>query len=166
MKINGLEITTATQRDIRGISQLQQENSAANNGSLSAALPESTIAAMIDEMPVIVARAGDKVLGFLMTSSMRKNIELPIIKAMLATYSGGNNAFLYGPICVSAEARNQGLAKKMFAELRPLVAGREGILFIRNDNAPSIKAHVNMGMKLVAEFEFSGVQHSIFSFIA
>lgn len=164
MKPKDMEIATATPRDITGIAQLQQENSAVNNGTLSAALSESTIAEMIAEMPVIVARSDDKVMGFLMTSALTKHKNIPIIQAMLAAYSGGGNAFLYGPICVSSDARNQGLAKKMFAALRPLVAGREGVLFIRNDNAPSIKAHINMGMTLVAEFEYSGASHSVFSF--
>lgn len=53
----------------------------------------------------------------------------------------------------------------MFAALRPKVAGKEGVLFIRNDNVASIKAHVSMGMKVVAEFEFSGKRYSVFSFI-
>lgn len=165
MNTDDIKIITATDQDIEGISQLQEQNLAANNGTLSAALPESAIAEMMAEMPVIVARSGDKVLGFLMTSTLTKNADMPIIKAMLATYSGSEGAFLYGPICVSSEARNQGLAKKMFAALRPRVAGKEGVLFIRNDNVASLKAHVNMGMKRVAEFGFSGKSYSVFSFI-
>lgn len=165
MNTNAIEISVGTSRDIQGISYLQEQNLAANNGTLSAALPESVIAEMMAEMPVIVARSGDKVLGFLMTSTLTKNADMPIIKAMLASYSGSENAFLYGPICVSSEARNQGLAKQMFATLRPRVAGKEGVLFIRNDNVASLKAHVNMGMSVVAEFEFSGKSYSVFSFI-
>lgn len=165
MDTNEIEISVATIRDIQGISHLQEQNIAANNGTLSAALPESAIAEMMAEMPVIVARSGDKVLGFLMTSTLIKNADMPIIKAMLAAYSGSEGAFLYGPICVSSEARNKGLAKKMFAALRPKVAGKEGVLFIRNDNVASIKAHVSMGMKVVADFEFSGKRYSVFSFI-
>lgn len=165
MNTNEIKISVATNRDIQGISHLQEQNIAANNGTLSAALPESAITEMMAEMPVIVARSGDVVLGFLMTSTLTKNADMPIIKAMLAAYSGSEGAFLYGPICVSSEARNRGLAKKMFAALRPKVAGKEGVLFIRNDNVASIKAHVSMGMKVVAEFEFSGNSYSVFSFI-
>jgi hypothetical protein len=35
----------------------------------------------------------------------------------------------------------------MFAELRELLPGREGILFIRTDNVVSLRAHQKMGMR-------------------
>jgi|GEM_PF-4566596 len=60
---------------------------------------------------------------------------------------------------------NHLMTEKMLKMTRPKVAGKEGVLFIRNDNVASIKAHMSMGMKVVAEFEFSGNSYSVFSFI-
>ncbi len=85
---------------------------------------------------------------------------------MFAVYEGASNAYVYGPICVGEEERGKGLAQKMFAELRRLEAGREGILFIRKDNAPSIRAHLKMGMTEVASFHFNGFDYAVFSYTA
>ncbi len=52
----------------------------------------------------------------------------------------------------------------MFAELRRLHAGREGMLFIRADNEPSLRAHRKMGMTEVASFLHAGVEHIVLSY--
>ena len=44
----------------------------------------------------------------------------------------------------------------MFAELRKLLPGREGILFIRTDNIASLRAHQKIGMRAAAAFEHDG----------
>jgi predicted GNAT family acetyltransferase len=44
----------------------------------------------------------------------------------------------------------------MFAALRALLPGREGVLFIRSDNAASLRAHAKMGIRQVASFEHAG----------
>jgi L-amino acid N-acyltransferase YncA len=44
----------------------------------------------------------------------------------------------------------------VFAALRARLPGREGVLFIRRDNAASLKAHARMGMREVAEFTHGG----------
>ena len=77
---------------------------------------------------------------------------------MLAAYSGATDAYVYGPICVSAEERGKGFAQAMFAELQRLLPGREGILFIRRDNPASLRAHEKMGMHEVAGFVFDGTR--------
>jgi hypothetical protein len=40
--------------------------------------------------------------------------------------------------------------------LRALLPGREGVLFIRSDNAASLQAHAKMGMRQLAAFQHDG----------
>lgn len=143
---------------------LQAANQPEHGGTLSANLEYSRIAVMMHEMPLIVARRGNRITGYLMTSSRAMNADVPIISAMLAAYPGTADAYVYGPICVSAEERGKGLAQAMFSELRRLEPAREGILFIRRDNAASLRAHAKMGMSEVAEFEFRGNKLAVFSY--
>ena len=150
-----MEISRATEIDLDGIVELQAANQPERGGTLSASLPRSRIAEMMRVMPLIVARCGGRITGFLMTSTREMNADVPIIRAMLAAYQGATDAYVYGPICVSAEERGKSLAQAMFAELQRLLPGREGILFIRRDNPASLRAHAKMGMHEVAGFVFN-----------
>ncbi len=116
-------------------------------------------------MPLIVARRGGRVIGFLMTGTRAMSADVPIVHSMLAAYAGASDAYMYGPICVAAEERGKGLAQAMFSELRRLVPAREGILFIRSNNQASLRAHEKMGMRKVASFLFGASEFDVFSYL-
>ena len=160
-----VDISRATEIDLDGIMELQAANQPERGGTLSASLPRSRVAEMMRAMPLIVARRSGRITGFLMTSTREMNADVPIIGAMLAAYSGATDAYVYGPICVSAEERGKGFAQAMFAELQRLLPGREGILFIRRDNLPSLRAHEKMGMREVAGFVFDGKDYAALSYV-
>ena len=161
-----VDICRATEIDLDGIMELQAANQPERGGTLSASLPRSRIANMIRALPLIVARRSGRVAGFLMSSTREMNADVPIIGAMLAAYPGATDAYVYGPICVSAEERGKGLAQAMFAELRRLLPGREGILFIRRDNHASLHAHARMGMHVAAAFVFDGNDYVALSYVS
>ena len=158
-------VSRADIADMHGILELQAANQTARGGALAASLSAERLAKMMQDMPLIVARRDGRVTGFLLTSSREVNADIPVVKAMFNAYHGTPDAYVYGPVCVGEEERGKGLAQIMFAELRRLEPGREGILFIRNDNQPSLRAHLKMGMKKVASFEFNGFEHAVFSSI-
>lgn len=158
------DIGLASEGDLGGIVALQAANQPDRGGTLSACLPYSRIEVMMREMPLIVARRGDRIAGYLMTGTRAMNADIPIINAMLAAYPGTADAYVYGPICVDAEERGKGLAQAMFSELRRLVPGREGILFIRRDNPASLRAHEKMGMREVADFVFDGIELAVLAY--
>ena len=163
MTRSGTDILRASLSDLEGIVALQAANQPERGGTLSACLTPARIAEMMSEMPLIVARRDGRVAGYLMTSTREMNADVPVIKAMLAAYPGTADAYVYGPICVEAEARGKGLAQAMFSELRRLVPTREGILFIRRDNPASLRAHEKMGMREVAGFVFGGSEFVVLS---
>lgn len=155
----------ACEADLDGILALQAANQTANGGALSASLPSERVRAMMQDMPLIVARRDGQISGFLMTTTRAMNADFAIVQAMFNAYHGTPDAYVYGPICVSEAARGQGLAQSMFAELRRLEPGREGILFIRRDNEASLRAHARMGMTEVAEFSFNGYEFAVLSYV-
>jgi predicted GNAT family acetyltransferase len=67
---------------------------------------------------------------------------------------------------VDEEARGRGLAGAMFTALRARPPGREGVLFIRRDNAASLRAHEKMGMQEVARFTHEGVEMAVLAYVA
>jgi predicted N-acetyltransferase YhbS len=159
------EIELATRDDIAGMLELQEENLIDRGGSLSVAFSHEFFAAAIAEMPVIVARKDGHVIGYLLSSPLAAMQRVPIVDAMLRAYKESAGAYLYGPICVAQTERGRGLAGRLFAALREELPGREGILFIRRDNASSLRAHAKMGLSEVAEFSFDGVAHAVLSYV-
>lgn len=159
-----IRIEAARESDADGIRLLMEANLAANGGSLSADLSREQILALLRELPMMVARQGDRIAGFLLTSSIESGRRIPILQAMLAAYPGGPDAYVYGPVCVAAGLRGQGIAQAMFDALRRLLPAREGVLFVRADNESSLRAHRRMGMREVAQFYFRDTAHVVFAY--
>jgi L-amino acid N-acyltransferase YncA len=160
-----VQIDTLQADDIEGVLALQEANQAEHGGTLSARMPRAFFAASLDGLPVIVARRDGRVVGFLVSSPKHPPPEAPIMRAMLRAWPGDDDAYVYGPICVAAEERGRGLAAAMFAALRGLLPGREGVLFIRSDNAASLRAHAKMGMRQVASFEHGGAEILVLAYV-
>jgi L-amino acid N-acyltransferase YncA len=158
------EIARAMSADIAGILELQEQNQANRGGTLSVALPRAWFEKTLAEMPVIVARSNERVVGFLVSSTLAAYAGVAVVEAMLQVYPARNGAYVYGPICVAASERGRGLAEQLFAALRLQLPGREGILFIRRDNVASLKAHLKMGVREVAEFTHGGIVHAVLAY--
>ena len=155
MSIEDIEIGRATLEDLDGILKLAEANHASRGGSLTGTLRREAVRETIDALPIVVARRVGNVIGFLLAWNKSPS-NPPWIQAMLNAYSGASDAYIYGPICVDSRERGRGVAGAMFAELRRLLPGREGILFIRRDNEASLRAHRKLGMSQKAEYVYEG----------
>jgi len=153
---SGYDIALATRDDIAGILALQEANLRENGGTLSVRFSRDWFEAALGDLPVIVARKGGVVVGYLVSSSKAAQSHAPIIKAMLEAYPGAADAYLYGPICVAEAERGRNLPADLMADLRARLPGREGITFIRRDNIASLRSHARVGMREVAEFDHAG----------
>ena len=165
MTLTDYDIALATPLDIPGILALQDGNRPDRGGALSVGFSKVWFESALADMPVIVARRDDRVVGYLVSSPFSAHARVPIVQAMLRAYHGSSGGYLYGPICVAESDRGQGLARALFAVLRAQLPGREGIAFIRRDNAASLKAHRKMGMQEVAAFSYGEVMHSVVAYI-
>ena len=105
-------------------------------------------------------------VGYLTSASREAYAGVPVVAAMLRAHpAAAPDAYVYGPVCVAEEARGRGLAGAMFAALRARLPGREGVLFIRRDNAASLRAHERMGMREVAGFAHGGAEMAVLAYV-
>jgi ribosomal protein S18 acetylase RimI-like enzyme len=163
MNVAEVVVGRAEPADTDGIFDLAQKNSPKNGGNLSVQFSREDIAAGIHASPAAVARRNAVVVGFVLTRA-REGPNPPILEAMFQAYPGAKDAYSYGPVCVDESVRGNGIAKRMFEQLRKMLPGREGILFIRADNEWSLRAHRKMGMHKVAEFTFEGARMLVFAY--
>jgi predicted N-acetyltransferase YhbS len=164
MGISDYEFTRANRHDIPAILQLQESNLRSNGGSLSVRFSREWFEQAVSDMPIILARRGSDVVGYVASTPLTAQAHDPIICAMLRAYPGPPGAYNYGPICVAQNHRNRGLAAAMVGQLRAQLPGREGLTFIRSDNASSLAFHGKMGMRQVAEFALDDVAYVVVAY--
>ena len=153
------DVRVATLSDVSDIVALQGANLVGNGGSLSVAFPAAWFEMVVREMPVVIARRGGALAGYLVASSRAHGRGQPLIEAKFAAYRGAEDAYNSGPLCIAEGERGRGLALALMdAQLRHL-PGREGVAFIRLDNAASRATHARAGYRDVATFTHAGVAY-------
>jgi hypothetical protein len=162
---DGFALRRAGTDDIDDIVALLQANEADRGGSITGHFEREMVAAFLDDMPVIVARRGARLAGVLISSSIAAVGHIPVLAAMLRSYRGGTDAYIYGPICIDERERGRGLADKLFSFLKAALPGREGILFIRGDNSASLRAHQEkLNMTPRGTFVLDGIDYVVLSY--
>jgi len=145
-------ISLAAPDDISGILALQEPNLPDSGGSLSLRLTEDWFKQAVADKSVVVGRRTDKVVGYVLGTSLAAKAHVPIIQAMLRTFPPPPNCYLYGPVCVAETERGKGLAGAMFKELQTQMNGRPAMTFVIADNDSSLRAHDKMGMQRLGTF--------------
>jgi len=160
-----IQIGRAAADDIAGILDLQERNLRKNGGALSVPMSRDWLAAAIGAMPIVVARRGGQIVGYVVSSSLDNQSDDPILDRMLQAYPGSPGAYIYGPICVAESERGKGVARAMVDALRVQLPGREGFTFIRADNTVSRRVHAGMGMREVAKFSVEGTEFVVVAYV-
>jgi L-amino acid N-acyltransferase YncA len=160
----GYEIDVARPEDIPGIVTLQDPNVIDRGGGLSVRQTADWFKRTMLEMPIIVARRDQKVVGYVLATSLAAKAHVAIVQAMLRNFPAPRDCYLYGPVCVADTERGNGLAGAMFEELKARLPGRPAMTFIRADNDPSLQAHRKMGMRELGPFTCEGVSHVAFAY--
>ena len=153
--------------DVDDIVALLQANGATRGGSLTVHFERAQVAGFVADMPVIVARSGARLAGVLISAPVGAVGDRPVIARMLDVYPGGDDAYVYGPICIAERHRGSGLVAMLFERLKSELPGREGILFVRRDNEASLDAHRRkLGMCQRGVFSLDGVDYVVLSYRA
>jgi L-amino acid N-acyltransferase YncA len=160
------EISLASPNDIPGILALQEPNLIERGGSLTVRHTADWFGHAISHKSVLVARRDDKVIGYVLGTSLAANANIPIIQSMLRTFPAPLDCYLYGPVCVADTERGKGLAGAMFSKLRAHMGNRPAMTFVRADNAPSRRAHQKMGMRELGIFLSDDVPHVALAYTA
>jgi L-amino acid N-acyltransferase YncA len=157
-------VSVATAEDIPDILALQSANQVSRGGSLSVEFSAEWFERAVNDMPIVIARREGELVGFLVSSSQAATQHLALPQAKYRAYPAGPEAYNSGPLCIAANERGRGLVSKLFSAQRSLLPGREGIAFIRRDNATSRAVHAKYGFREVAEFSHAGVEYLVVSY--
>jgi L-amino acid N-acyltransferase YncA len=161
---SGYAISLATPDDIPGILSLQEPNLPDSGGSLSVRLTEDWFKQAVAAKSVVVGRSNDRVVGYVLGTSLAAKAHVAIIQAMLRAFPPPSNCYLYGPVCVAETERGKGLASALFKELQTHMDGRPAMTFIKADNEQSLRAHDKMGMKRLGMFTNGAVTYVALKF--
>lgn len=154
----------ATIQDAQAISTLLLDNSAAAGGALYGDWSLPVVSAWIARSSaIVVALAGQQLAGVLFTDDPGVATAPPVL-ATLSVWPAKPGAYIYGPVCVAQGYRGQGIFEHLLQHLAVTMAGREGVLFINQDNERSLRAHQRLGMQAQASFELSGASYIVLTF--
>ncbi len=157
-------VSVASSQDITDILALQSENQLSRGGALSVEFPGQWFENVMKDMPIIIARRRGQLVGYLVSSSQASTKHLALNQAKYRAYPAGPEAYNSGPLCIAASERGRGLASRLFDTQRSLLRGREGVAFIRRDNAASRAVHARYGFREVAEFAHAGTEYLVASY--
>lgn len=155
-----LQLRNANESDVAAIAALMLPESSSQGGTLHGDFPVEKIShwlaqATADQMPILLAEDEAGLLGVLFTSSSRHQ-DSPVAIQMAQLHHGTGPFYFYGPVCLAARARGQGLLAAMWQQLQRQLPGQQAVLFIHADNQASLKAHARLGMVVEAQFELNG----------
>jgi L-amino acid N-acyltransferase YncA len=154
-------ISVASREDLPQLLALQKADLVANGGSLSIEFPSDWFERSMEEMPIIVAKRGGQLVGYLVPSSRTATRHLALPEAKFRAYPAAPDAYNSGPLCIASSDRGRGLAAMLLGALGARLPSREAATFIRRDNASSRAAHLKVGFQEVAEFSHAGVDYVV-----
>lgn len=178
-----MELRFARPTDYRGILDLVEAYQIGNltpaergNGFLSARFSLPQVAAMAEDLGIVVALERGGVVGILCASRFDWSETPPIVQSMAATFPripfegrplSDWRSFLYGPVCIDRPFRGQGLLRKMGQCLNQPLKGRYdvGAVLVSENNPHSLEAHtLGLGMKDVGAFTHNGQGYRILAY--
>ena len=158
------DISLGRADDIPGILVLQEMNLAERGGGLSVRQTGDWFRHAMHEKSLVVGRQKNKVVGYVLGTSLAANTHVTIIQTMLRAFPPPPDCYLYGPICVAEAERGKGLAGALFEMLQTHMVGRPAMTFVRTDNITSLRAHRKMGMSERGVFTSGGVSYVALSY--
>jgi hypothetical protein len=121
--IRDLSVRVATQLDVEAMSTLLVANSAEHGGQLYGNWSVGDVKKWIDSNVLTLLAVSDRALLGVLFASEKWQASAPVALATLKAWPGGNDAYLYGPVCIAQEARAGACCKRSIASLS---AGDQG----------------------------------------
>jgi len=181
--MKSVEYRRAEPQDYSAILRLQSANFVGNlseeerkDGFLSAEFTPEQVAAMAEDLGIMVAVASNTVAGYLCAFRNEFNHGSPVLAKMLESYDQRKfedeplstyNSYIYGPVCIDVGHRRRGLLRGLYEAQTKDLAGRFelGVAFVSRDNPHSLQAHLEgLGMTEVGDFEARGRIYVILAF--
>jgi hypothetical protein len=181
--MSSVEFRRAVARDYPAILRIQSANFVGNmseeerrEGFLSAEFSREQIAAMAEDLGIIVAVDLESVAGYLCGFRREFDHGSPVLAKMLESYDrvqfrgkalDSYNSYIYGPVCIERNHLRRGLLRGLYEAQKKDLAGRSevGVAFVARSNTHSLQAHVaGLGMTDAGDFEVKGNTYAILVF--
>jgi len=178
-----VEFRRAGSPDYEGILRLQAANYVVNlseaerrEGFLSAEFSREQVAAMADDLGIMIAVESGVIAGYLCAFRNEFNHGSPVVAEMLNSYDRVEfegkplsfySSYIYGPVCIGKNHRRRGLLRGLFEAQKRDLEGQfdVGVAFVARSNAHSLQAHIwGLGMVDVGDFEVKGNSYVILAF--
>jgi hypothetical protein len=138
-------------------------------GFVTTLLDKELLGELIErESGLVVAKEGERIIGFVMSASWEYCSQWPMFQHMISLlgekeYLGQTlsteNSYQYGPVCIEKEYRGTGVLEGLFEVARKEMGKKYPILvtFVSPANPRSLKAHLHkLKMEKRGEFEYKG----------
>lgn len=175
------EIVFATDDDTESIFELQQKNlkqhvpetDRAIKGFTTLDLPKETITDIAREGSILIAKEGQKTIGYLITMTKERAGQTEFFTPLLEKIDTLNfegqllkerNFCILAQICVDSNFRGTGVLERIYQDAQQTLKDKFelGIGEIDETNQRSLHAHINkIGMKDVGQYETDGVKWHI-----
>jgi ribosomal protein S18 acetylase RimI-like enzyme len=170
------EIGLAIESDLSDIAGLQQENLARNvseeerqqQGFVSVETTPELLQEIAEQEGIIIARAGEKVVGYLMPMSVEHGKQIPLLDPFIGRFKhiqfegkplDEYRYCILGQACVAKNYRGRGILEKLYQELETRLADKYdlGVSEIGANNPRSLRAHLGkIGLKVAERYSAEG----------
>lgn len=177
-----IAVSLATPADFAAILALQERNhlnflpeDARGDGFLTTFLEMPKLENLVAQHGLFVARAGDEIAGFLCSEAWDLSGEREFharVATLFPLFLDGReisaqNSRLYGPVCVAAEFRGQGVLPLLVEAVRAQNQAdfKFALTFIDHKNARSLAAHERkIGFQIVGELPYDDTKYHVLAF--
>lgn len=128
-------------------------------GFVSAQYSIDTLTKLHNIAPSIIAKAGDRVVGYIIVTLDESRTQAEILDALFTAtdkYLKRGSYAACGQLCVGEGYRGKGISTRMYKFFQQECASQyESVVTdIHRDNVPSLRAHQKVGFRCIAELAF------------
>ncbi|MBC8172332.1 MAG: GNAT family N-acetyltransferase [Chitinophagales bacterium] len=160
--------TVSLTNELQQILQLQQKNlpqnisktEAITQGFVTVEHTFDLLKQMHDVEPAVIAKDGDKVIGYALVMTKEFGKAIPVLFPMFEMFEkvdyqnrklAAHNYFVMGQVCIDKDYRGIGLFDKLYQKLKEQLSSKFDIMIteVASRNARSIQAHKKSGLQTV-----------------
>ncbi|GAA0328534.1 N-acetyltransferase [Morganella psychrotolerans] len=149
-----------TKEDCAQVTLLLQANAQSRQGGLLGEYPPGKVESMFTHsLHTVVAETGNTLVGVLFSFSPLAASVSPVTQQISQQFNELlENNWFYGPVCIDADYRGQGVLQSLYKTMCELNNGKP-VAFINQDNVRSVQAHLKSGMREAGRFTCDGVPY-------
>ncbi|OBU13522.1 GNAT family N-acetyltransferase [Morganella psychrotolerans] len=149
-----------TKEDCTQVTALLQANAQSRQGGLLGEYPPEKVESMFTHsLHTVVAETGNILVGVLFSFSPGAASVSPVTQQISDQFNALlENNWFYGPVCIDAGYRGQGVLQSLYKTMCELNKGKP-VAFINQDNVRSVQAHLKSGMREADRFTCDGISY-------